>query len=108
MRVSSAHAAVAANIAPTAKQITEPGFILFGARADAKDTHWFRIGVRLPLYKVVVDVSAKFIAKHVSAVFPKRLTTRRSHEVYDNMLPTHPQRRREQSLAPLQKRILRI
>src|SRR5882724_3654806 len=56
----------------------------------------------------VSDVLAEFVAKHISAFFPERLTTRRSNEVHDNMLPTHPQRRRKQSFAPLQKRILRI
>ena len=81
---------------------------LLGALANAEDAHRFRVGVRLSFDKVVFDVSAEFIAKHISAVFPKCLATRRSDEVHDNMLPTHPQRRREQSFAPLQKRILRI
>src|SRR5437867_11795950 len=77
-------------------------------RADAEGAHWFRVGVRLPFHKIIFDVLAEFIAKHISPVFPQCLTTRRSDEVHNDMLPTHPQRRREQSFAPLQKRILRI
>jgi hypothetical protein len=82
------------------------GAQLLGALADAEGTERFRVGGRFPFDKIVFDVSTEFVAKHKSAIFPKRLATRRSDEVHNDMLPNHPQRRREQSFSPLQKRIL--
>jgi hypothetical protein len=64
--------------------------------------------VWLSFHEIIFDVLAEFIAKHISPVFPKCLTTWRPDEVHNDMLPTHPQRRLEQSLAPLQKCILRV
>jgi hypothetical protein len=62
----------------------------------------------LSFHEVALDVSTEFIAKHVSPVFPKGLATRRADEIHNDKFPTEPQRRREQSVAPLQKCILRL
>ena len=75
---------------------------------DGKSAHRFCVGMRLSFHEITLDVSTEFIAKHVSPFFPKRLATRRAYEVHDDKLPTPPQLRRQQSLAPLQKCILRV
>src|SRR5262249_141339 len=75
---------------------------------EAERAHRFRVGVRLPFHKVSFDVSAEFVAKHVGALLPKGLSTRRTHEIHDDKLPTAPQRLRPQSLPPLPKSLLRV
>jgi len=96
------------NVVERERHSLGPGSSLCGGLTDGKSTHRFCVGMRLPFHEIIFDVPPEFVAKHISAIFPKCLTARRSDEVHDDMLPPHPQRRREQSFAPLQKRILRI
>src|SRR6516162_2235037 len=65
---------------------------LLGALANAENTHRFRVGVRLLFHYLIFNVSAEFIAKHVSAIFPERLAARRAYQIHDDKLPTQPQR----------------
>ena len=65
---------------------------LLGALANAERAHRFRVGVRFPRHKIVFDISAEFIAKHIGALFPKGLATRCAEEVHHHLLPTKPQR----------------
>src|SRR5712671_6425941 len=100
MTVSSACTAVPANIAPTAKQIILLNLILipfpvnsgstqhlFGAPTDGEGAHRSRIGMRLSFHKIIFNVPAEFLAKHVTPIFPEGFTTRRAHQVHDDNLP---------------------
>src|SRR5438477_3284837 len=103
MTVSSAYIAVAANIALTTNQITFLVLILisfpvssgstqhlFGRPTETESAHRFRVGVRFPFHEITLDVTAEFMVKNISAVFPKCLGARRADEVHDYLLPTHP------------------
>jgi hypothetical protein len=46
---------------------------LLGALANAEGAHRLRIGMRFPRHKIIFDISAEFIAKHIRAFFPKHL-----------------------------------
>jgi hypothetical protein len=46
--------------------------------AEAESTQWFCVGVRFPFDKIVFNVSAEFIAEHITALFPKGFATRRA------------------------------
>jgi len=80
MEISSAAAAVAANIAPTAKQIILLALIsipflsaavrgnFFDPLAEAESAHRSRIGMRPSFHKIIFNVPAEFLAKHVTSV----------------------------------------
>src|SRR5436189_6437334 len=40
-----------------------------GRLTDAEGPHWFCVGMGLPFHKIVFDVTAEFVAKHIGAVF---------------------------------------
>ena len=65
---------------------------LLGSLANTKGACWPCVGVRFPFDKIVIDVSAEFIAKHVGAFFPERLATRRAKEIHHNLFPAPLQR----------------
>src|SRR5437899_7572927 len=85
--ISSAPAAVAANIAPTAKQIILRIMLirpvgsswtqhLFGRATDAEGTERFRVWVRRSFHQIVFDVATEFLAEKIGALFPEAFTAR--------------------------------
>src|SRR5436305_14515694 len=64
--------------------------------------------MRLPIHQAVLHVAPKFLAEEITAFSPELAAARRSDQVHYEKFPTHPWRRLEQSLAPFEKRILRV
>src|SRR5438067_12886275 len=119
MTFSSAHAALATNIAPTAKQTILRALILipfpvssgwtqhlFGTLADGERAHRLRIGMRRSFHKIVLHVVPELFTKHIAPIFPEGFAPRRAHKVHDDKLPPHPQWRGERSLAPFETRLV--
>src|SRR5436190_20230856 len=75
---------------------------------DGEGAQWLCLGMRFPFDKIVFDVSAEFIAKHITALFPEGFATRRAEEIHHDLFPSQPQRWRKQSLPPFEKGNLRI
>src|SRR6266536_2848979 len=87
MEISSAHA-VAANIAPNAKQMILLTLILirpvgsswtqhlFGRAIDAEGSERFRVWVRRSFHQIVFDMAAEFLAEKIGALFPEAFTAR--------------------------------
>jgi hypothetical protein len=64
--------------------------------------------MRRPYHKIVLDLSAKFLAKEIAPLFPQSPATRCAEQVHHHLLPAKPQSWLKQSFTPFQKRVLRI